>query len=52
MCLREREGGMDAGTISPTYVGLLLNLVLISSWSLINPRKGWTHRPIDFPFFN
>lgn len=48
MCLR--ESCVCALNISPTYAGFLFILLLISSWSLINPRKRWIHRPIDFPF--
>lgn len=49
MCLREREWPVQGKYFSHLH-RFLLNLVLISSWSLINPRKRWTHRPIDFPF--
>lgn len=48
MCLR--ESSVYVVNISPTSVVFLFNLVLISSWILINPRKRWIHRPIDFPF--
>ena len=48
MCLK--ESSVYVVNISPTFVAFLFNLVLISSWILINSRKRWIHRPIDFPF--